>query len=386
MKHEADWLRDYLVAGVEDPRLNLQSILSRHFLLRALTGDQFGSVMTEECRFSAVMNWLVSLVGRVADTEELAAVLYALRRGGDNAEGIEIPQFVVRAFAALPSTIGELHLPNYIESMLGETEAVEGQAHPHDTGSRTFHEPGRGRSRPRQDPCGQAAPRESASTTFHGPERGRLRPRREPVAEDLRERGSPRPALDTFQQLWRAALSRLSPQASTLSVLEPACGSANDYRFLQAYGLVPLLDYTGFDLCSKNVENARALFPGARFEVGNVFQIDAADMRFDLCFVHDLFEHLSLAGMEAAVREVCRVTRNSLCIGFFQMDEIREHVVRPVDDYHWNLLSMARMKELFRAQGFEAQVIHIATFLSRQLGSDQTHNPNAYTFLLRRTA
>src|SRR5262249_28346975 len=30
-RHESAWLRDYLVAGVEDPRINLQSILSRHF-------------------------------------------------------------------------------------------------------------------------------------------------------------------------------------------------------------------------------------------------------------------------------------------------------------------------------------------------------------------
>ncbi len=38
MQHEPVWLRDYLVAGVEDPRWNLQSIFSRHFLVRALFG------------------------------------------------------------------------------------------------------------------------------------------------------------------------------------------------------------------------------------------------------------------------------------------------------------------------------------------------------------
>ena len=32
MQHDAGMLRDYLVAGVEDPRLNVQSVLSRHFL------------------------------------------------------------------------------------------------------------------------------------------------------------------------------------------------------------------------------------------------------------------------------------------------------------------------------------------------------------------
>jgi hypothetical protein len=64
------------------------------------------------------------------------------------------------------------------------------------------------------------------------------------------------------------------------------------------------------------------------------------------------------------------------------MDEIRDHQVRPVEDYHWNLLSMGRMRELFAACGFAARVVHIGTFLRQQIGCEQTHNPNAYTFLL----
>jgi ubiquinone/menaquinone biosynthesis C-methylase UbiE len=144
-----------------------------------------------------------------------------------------------------------------------------------------------------------------------------------------------------------------------------------------------LVNYTGFDLCAKNIENARALFPGVSFAVGNVFEIAAPDKAFDLCFVHGLFEHLSLEGMQAAVREVCRVTRQGLCIGFFNMDEIRDHQVRPVEEYHLNRLSMARMRGLFADWGFAAQVVHIGAFLRQQIGCEQTHNPNAYTFLLR---
>ena len=54
-----------------------------------------------------------------------------------------------------------------------------------------------------------------------------------------------------------------------LSVLEAACGSANDYRFIEAFGLARLLDYTGFDLCEKNIFNAKQLFPMAQFNVDN---------------------------------------------------------------------------------------------------------------------
>jgi SAM-dependent methyltransferase len=175
----------------------------------------------------------------------------------------------------------------------------------------------------------------------------------------------------------------LREAAPSPTVLEAACGSANDYRRLDSCGIAPLIDYSGFDLCEKNIANARALFPKARFQTGNVFSIDAVEKSFDLLFLHDLLEHLSVQGIEVAVREVCRVTRQAMCVGFFQMHEFPEHRVRPFEDYHWNTLSMERMRNLFRQQGFEAQVIHVSTFLRQQWGCDYTHNPNAYTFILR---
>jgi SAM-dependent methyltransferase len=330
MRHETGMLRDYLVAGVEDPRLNLQSVLSRHFLARALTGERFSALMEQEYRFAATMNWLIGLAGRLHDAEELELILYALRRGADNAEGIEIPGFIVQLFAALPTAAAGLGIPNYVESFLSGTQMETGKARLHE------------------------------------------------------------PSLDTLRDLWNQALAEEHPfsQPSALnpqppSLLEPACGSANDYRFLHAYGLARLVSYAGFDICAKNVENARALFPDVSFMVGNVFEIAASDKAYDFCIVHDLFEHLSPEGMQAAVREVCRVTRQGLCVGFFNMDEIRDHQVCPVDDYHWNRLSMARMRELFAACGFAARVVHIGTFLRQQVGCEQTHNPNAYTFFLR---
>jgi len=112
MQHDAAALRDYLVAGVEDTRLNLQSVFSRHFLVRSLTADRFAPLMEEECRFAAVMNWLVNLSRSLNDTAEFDSLLYALRRSADNAEGIEIPRFVVHIFAALPAMAGHLTVPN----------------------------------------------------------------------------------------------------------------------------------------------------------------------------------------------------------------------------------------------------------------------------------
>src|SRR5215472_9920055 len=88
MQHEPEKLRDYLVAGVEDPRVNLQSILSRHFIIRALAGAEFDALMHHEYRFSAVMNWLRTVSEAPGAAEDSGLLLHALRRGADNIERI----------------------------------------------------------------------------------------------------------------------------------------------------------------------------------------------------------------------------------------------------------------------------------------------------------
>src|SRR5262247_3737931 len=91
MQHESEWLRDYLVQAVEDPRINLQSIFSRHFLLRVLFKERFLELMEQEYRFSACMNWLRKLVRwEISEPGETGLVLHALRHGADNAEALAI--------------------------------------------------------------------------------------------------------------------------------------------------------------------------------------------------------------------------------------------------------------------------------------------------------
>jgi SAM-dependent methyltransferase len=346
MQHEAGWLRDYLVAGVEDPRLNLQSVLTRHFITRAVSGDRFCHLMHEECRFAAVMNWLAKLARQAGQTDDLAVVLHSLRRASDNAEGLEIPPFILHTFRLLPTHIDGVNLPNYVESFLAGSVVQEGRAQLHEPSLDTFMNLWRTRW--------------SAADTPLETDKG--------VGSRVRE---------------EAGSDESTRRARTVSVLEPACGSANEYRFLERCGLPPRMQYAGFDLCAKNVDNARALFPGVQFSVGNVFEIPAAAKSFDLCCVQDLFEHLSLEALPIAISEVCRVTREGLCLGFFNLDEIREHVARPMEDYHWNTLSLARLKEEFALHGFAAQAIQIGSFLQQEFGCHYTHNPNAYTLLLR---
>jgi SAM-dependent methyltransferase len=326
-RHQPGMLRDYLVSGVEDPRLNLQSILTRHFVIRGLTAEPPAQLMEQEVRFSAAMNLLLRMRPSVRVEDDAALLLHALRSGADNFEGTPIPGFLTTMFRELPRNTPQGVVPNYLADFLA-----------------------------RFDP--------ERSWDF----------------------GQPGTVLETFAPLWWSALKCLRDVAIRKPVLEAACGSANDYRWLDAYGFARHIDYAGFDLCAANIENACQLFPGVPFAVGNVFQIPSNDRAYDLCFTHDLFEHLSPEGIEVAAAELCRVTRWGLSIGFFNMEDRESHQIEPYEDYHWNKLSAGQMKDCFEQHGFLVRMIHIGTFFREQTGCDAAHNPNAWTFWLERKA
>jgi len=315
MRYDRATLHDYLVEDVEDPRINIQSILTRHFLIERLFGERFGILMEQELRFGLVMNWLLKLLKKLVTAGQLQAVLGTLLAEEDNAEGLEIPSYISDTFATL-------RLPNYICDLLNWT------------------------------------PVETTEV---------------PIPEYL---------MSTFQAIWQEVLA--GEQFQHISVLEPACGSANDYRFIEAFGIARLIDYTGFDLCEKNIRNSKQMFPEARFKVDNALEISEENNGFDYCFVHDLFEHLSIEAMEVAISEICRVTRQDICIGFFNMHDSDQHIVKAVDDYHWNKLSVGRTKAILERHVSGVQVIHIDKFLASKFGCGDTHNKDAYTFIIRK--
>ncbi len=323
LQHDQTMLRDYLVSSVEDPRLNLQSILTRHFLTEVVFHERFLALQTAEMRFAAAMNWLDGFFRQYPSREDAHAMLHALSTGSDDADGIEVPFHILRVFKSLPESVESMLVPHYLREAL--THASR---------------------------SGAAA-----------------------VPDDIKS---------TFLRLWKRRFARFRPKP--VKVLEPACGSANDYRFFDACGLARFLDYTGFDLCGKNVANARALFPAVRFIEGNAFQIDAPDRAFSFAVVHDLFEHLSLKGMDTALREISRVTQHGLCLHFFNMDEeAPKHIVQPVEQYHWNRLSLDQTRNLLARLGWDhIQALHIGAFIDSVLPGAETHNPNAYTLLALR--
>jgi hypothetical protein len=313
-----DELRDYLVQDVEDPRINLQSIITRHFLLEQLFPGEFAGLRYQELRFSAVLNWLLQIIHQYG-CQPLPEMFLALAEGQEYCGGLALPRYVIEAFAALPAMVDGVHIENYL----------------------------------------------SAAMFNPAPEQDSL----------------PEVCRDTFKNLWSAVLAGRK-FSQRLSVLEPACGSANDYRYIHSFGLARFLTYTGFDLTRANIANAMAMFPQGGFRLGNVLGIAAADKSFDCLIVHDLFEHLSIAAMEQAICEVCRVTRRAMCLGFFRMHDGAEHIVTPHQHYHVNMLSLGRVRELLEARGGQVEAVWMDGLSRTLFGKEDTHNPHACTLIV----
>jgi hypothetical protein len=58
-------------------------------------------------------------------------------------------------------------------------------------------------------------------------------------------------------------------------------------------------------------------------------------------------------------------------------------VVRPVGDYHVNLLSAPATEAFFRRHASAVEVIPIDAMLRSRFGAEDTMNKSAYTFIIR---
>ena len=183
-------------------------------------------------------------------------------------------------------------------------------------------------------------------------------------------------ALNIFQRKWRAELS--SQTVPKISVLEPACGEGNDYRFMDSFGIAPFLDYTGLDICSSRVSRAREIHPSVNFQTGNVLEMQYEDNSFDYCVVHDLFEHLSPEAISAAISEICRVTRKKIFTGCFNMRPSGDHEIKRVYDYHYNLLGSDKLCDEFRKHGGRPLFRGLNDLVTQRYKSSPHYNRGAY--------
>jgi ubiquinone/menaquinone biosynthesis C-methylase UbiE len=276
----ADMLDAYLIAGYQNPRINVPSVLLRHELIRDLTGDRFGPLMSEELRFAVDLNEV--LRARAAEL------------------GVRMGTFIDPAKAAQVRRVDE---------------AIAGRD-------------------------------------------------------------------DTFMERWSTVLAEV--HAEPVSVLEFACGSANDYRSFVESGLARLLDYRGVDLTPKNIANARRRFPGISFEVGDITALPYPDGSCDCVIASDIFEHLPAGAIEQALDEAARLARDTVVLTFFNMADIPAHEIREKGAYNWNTLSRSRVVERLGRHFRAVEAISVARFLADRFDYPRTYNRNAWTVVARR--
>jgi SAM-dependent methyltransferase len=309
-RHPAEWLDGYLVSGAEDPRINMQSILTRALIADTLFPGRFDALVDAEWRFGLCNLWMLDCLQRGIDRSEITIRI-------ESGDAARCPRFVTDTAEYLRRA--DCPLPDYIGEALLNPE-----------------------------PDGDAR--------------------------------IPDSALDTFSSIWTQTLA--SCPDTRLSIVEPACGSANDYRYLARYGFARFLRYTGFDLSRKNVQNARRRFPDVPFFAGNVFQIPAPDAAFEYLSVHDLFEHLSPEGLDRALDEVLRVTGREAWLSFFNLAEIPEHRFHASGGYHWNTLSQAQILQSVSRRSSGVSVVDIAALANEKFGFGQYYNPHAKTLIV----
>jgi SAM-dependent methyltransferase len=182
-----------------------------------------------------------------------------------------------------------------------------------------------------------------------------------------------------FAGRWREALA--DREAAPLTVLEFACGSANDYRAFADYGIARFLDYTGVDLNETNIANARRRFPDVNFRVGSVLDLPEQDRSMDYVIGFDIMEHLSLPAMQHAMDAAVRICRRGLYFAYFRMDEVPEHVDNPRGNYHFNLLSAPQVRQDMARQFGTVQLIQVADMLKDNFGYAHSYNRKAYALI-----
>lgn len=303
-------LDNYLVSGVEDPRINFQSILTRALIADTLFPDRFNALIDAEWRFGLCLTWLLL---RLDEAHDGFSILDHLESRDER----QCPKFIIETYHALQRD--ECPIPDYMSRALSHFLAADGRAS-----------------------CG--------------------------------------PALSTFEWFWNRTLSVYSDAA--ISVLEAACGSANDYRFIVSHGLGRFVRYAGFDISGKNIANARRRYPDAKFVQASVLDIPAERGEYDYIFAHDLFEHLSPQAFERAIREVLRVAHKQAWLSFFNMDDIPEHEFHDVGKYHLNRLSVNRAVEFMLEYARHVEVVDVPRLVMSKFGYGAYYNRRARTLIV----
>ena len=79
-----------------------------------------------------------------------------------------------------------------------------------------------------------------------------------------------------------------------------------------------------------------------------------------------------------------RLARDEVWLSLFKASDAPAHGFQPVDDYHWNTLSLSELSRHFGAAGFSVEVVSIADVLEQRFPGYRHYNPAAHVLIGRR--
>ena len=81
-----------------------------------------------------------------------------------------------------------------------------------------------------------------------------------------------------------------------------------------------------------------------------------------------------------------RLARREVWVQLFNTKPDGDHDIIPKEQYHWNRLSLAALRDAGRALGCAVDVIEIAPLLEHKFGLREYYNPHAATLVLKKNA
>lgn len=111
-RHSSNFLDEYLVRNHEDPRVNIQSILTRSFVIDTLWPNQFDDLISDELRFGAIMCWFVKELG---EGKNRYCILDSISRSDP-----VLPKFITETYEWLESK--KCSIINYISAALSSDD------------------------------------------------------------------------------------------------------------------------------------------------------------------------------------------------------------------------------------------------------------------------
>lgn len=189
----------------------------------------------------------------------------------------------------------------------------------------------------------------------------------------------PETALNIFQNIWSNTLQDL--ESPGMDVLEIACGSGNDFQAIRNANIEPYISYSGLDISSKNISNARHKFPGVDFFEASILDSAIPDDSYDVVFAHDVIGHLSGEGMDRALGEIMRISRSEIWIHCFNAVDIDQHEIIPYFQYHRNRISISQFAKTLEDGGFSVEVIKLPDMLKQKFDYVQDYVSTSVSFV-----